>query len=134
MDDAASWVYLLLIAGAGFAVVLGVRELTRGIRDGVEEYHARQAAPQATRSNDRHPYERSEATPPPPSPKPLAWHEVLGVSPNSNLDEIRAAYRKAITMYHPDRVAGLAPELQALAELRAKELNAAYATACAFRS
>ena len=30
-------------------------------------------------------------------------------------------------MYHPDKVAGLAPEFQALADTRMKEINAAYA-------
>jgi DnaJ-domain-containing protein 1 len=29
-------------------------------------------------------------------------------------------------MYHPDKVASLAPEFQALAEQRMKEINAAY--------
>jgi DnaJ-domain-containing protein 1 len=29
-------------------------------------------------------------------------------------------------MYHPDKVAGLAPEFQALADRRMKEINAAY--------
>jgi curved DNA-binding protein CbpA len=29
-------------------------------------------------------------------------------------------------MYHPDKVAGLAPEFQVLAEKRMKEINAAY--------
>jgi DnaJ-domain-containing protein 1 len=31
--------------------------------------------------------------------------------------------------YHPDRVAGLAPEFMVIAEQRAKEFNAAYAEA-----
>jgi DnaJ-class molecular chaperone len=29
-------------------------------------------------------------------------------------------------MYHPDKVVGLAPEFQALADKRMKEINAAY--------
>jgi DnaJ-domain-containing protein 1 len=29
-------------------------------------------------------------------------------------------------MYHPDKMAGLAPEFQVIAESRMKELNAAY--------
>jgi DnaJ-class molecular chaperone len=40
--------------------------------------------------------------------------------------EISAAYRRLAQMYHPDKVAGLAPEFQALADERMKEINAAY--------
>jgi DnaJ-class molecular chaperone len=29
-------------------------------------------------------------------------------------------------MYHPDKVAGMAPEFQALADTKMKEINAAY--------
>jgi curved DNA-binding protein CbpA len=35
-------------------------------------------------------------------------------------------YRRKIKQYHPDRLAGLAPELLELAEERTKALNAAY--------
>jgi DnaJ-domain-containing protein 1 len=34
-----------------------------------------------------------------------------------------------MSQYHPDKVATLGPEIRALAEQRAKELNAAYAEA-----
>lgn len=37
-----------------------------------------------------------------------------------------AAYRQMAKMYHPDRVANLAPEFIELAEERMKEINAAY--------
>jgi DnaJ-domain-containing protein 1 len=53
-------------------------------------------------------------------------HEVLGVAPDASADEIRKAYQDKVRQYHPDRVAGAAPELQKLAERRTKELNAAY--------
>ncbi len=32
-----------------------------------------------------------------------------------------------IKQYHPDKIASMAPELQALAEKRTQEINAAYA-------
>ena len=54
--------------------------------------------------------------------------KALGVSDNATLDEISAAYRQLAQMYHPDKVAGLAPEFQALAEHRMKEINIAYAS------
>ncbi|MCA1730089.1 MAG: DnaJ domain-containing protein [Actinobacteria bacterium] len=37
------------------------------------------------------------------------------------------AYKKKAKMYHPDRVASLAPEVREMAEFRMKEINAAYA-------
>lgn len=52
---------------------------------------------------------------------------VLGVSEHSTPEEVAVAYRRLAQLYHPDKVAGLAPEFQALAEKRMKEINAAYA-------
>jgi hypothetical protein len=63
-----------------------------------------------------------------------SWSEVLGMDANASLDEIQAAYRHKIAQYHPDRVLGLGPELQALAEQHSKEVNRAYAEAVKTRS
>lgn len=69
-----------------------------------------------------------------PKPKPSAPrpsepppHEVLGVAADASPETIRRAYQDKIRQYHPDRVAGAAPELQRLAEQRTKELNRAFA-------
>jgi DnaJ domain len=61
------------------------------------------------------------------------WWDVLGVSPQASLDEITRRYHQLMREYHPDRVAGLAPEFMVIAEQRAKEFNAAYAEAKRFR-
>ena len=53
-------------------------------------------------------------------------YEVLEIRPGSSKEEIRAAYRRLVQQYHPDRVATLAPEFRELAEQRMKEINAAY--------
>lgn len=53
--------------------------------------------------------------------------KVLGLSGSPSPDELSAAYRGLAQMYHPDKVAGLAPEFKELAEQRMKEINAAYA-------
>jgi DnaJ-domain-containing protein 1 len=58
-----------------------------------------------------------------------AWWSVLEVSPRASADEIRRAYRSKIKLYHPDRVAGLAPEFVELAERHTQALNAAYGEA-----
>jgi preprotein translocase subunit Sec63 len=52
--------------------------------------------------------------------------KVLGVEPGASREEINAAYKKQARMYHPDRVATLAPEVREVAEIRMKEINAAY--------
>jgi DnaJ-class molecular chaperone len=67
----------------------------------------------------------SKKKPEPSGPPP---HEVLGVSADASEEEIRRAYQDKMRQYHPDRVASAAPELQALAEKRSKEINAAYRT------
>lgn len=66
---------------------------------------------------------RSDRPPPADDNDP---RRVLGVAADASSDEIRKAYQDKVRQYHPDRVAGAAPELQRLAERRTKELNAAY--------
>ena len=53
-------------------------------------------------------------------------HEILGVTPGASREEIRSAYRKAVKEYHPDRVAHLGKDLQALAHQRFIEIKDAY--------
>lgn len=66
---------------------------------------------------------RGERTPEAPQPDPYA---VLGVAEDAPMDEIDAAYRRRMSDYHPDKVANAAAEIKALAETRAREINAAY--------
>ncbi len=51
---------------------------------------------------------------------------VLGLSVDANPEQIAIAYRHMAQMYHPDKVAGLGPEFQQLAEEKMKEINAAH--------
>ena len=53
-------------------------------------------------------------------------YEILGILPGATRQEITEAYRNRIKLYHPDKVAGLAPEFRELAEERSKGINAAY--------
>lgn len=56
----------------------------------------------------------------------LTPHEVLGVSPDADKEEIQGAYRKLANQYHPDKVAHLGEEFQVMAEKRFKEIQKAY--------
>ena len=50
----------------------------------------------------------------------------LGLAPDASDAEVDQAYRRLISQYHPDKVAGAAPELREQAEKRARAINAAY--------
>ena len=52
------------------------------------------------------------------------YFEILGVGPNATKEEIRKAYRKLASKYHPDKHQG--NPLQDLAEEKFKEINEAY--------
>ena len=54
-------------------------------------------------------------------------YEILRVRPGATLDAIRTAYRRRLLEYHPDKVATLGMEIQALAEEKTKQINEAYA-------
>jgi DnaJ-domain-containing protein 1 len=62
----------------------------------------------------------------PPSATDPAWHEVLQLSPRARAEEIKAAYRRLMSQYHPDKVETLGSELRELAERKSKEITAAY--------
>ena len=73
--------------------------------------------------------------PEPPKPRPQAqpqpvfapnWTRVLGLPADASLDEIREAYRRLMSQYHPDKVASLGRELRELAESKSKEIGVAY--------
>src|SRR5262245_31776935 len=53
-------------------------------------------------------------------------YDTLEVIPTASPETIHAAYRSLISRYHPDKVAGLGPELVAVANARTKEINHAY--------
>ena len=66
---------------------------------------------------------RSPPDPVAPSADPYA---ILGVSSSASDEEIEQAYRRRMSEYHPDRVAGAAAEIRDLAGQRARDINGAY--------
>jgi hypothetical protein len=57
---------------------------------------------------------------------PQTPHEILGVPPHADRNEIRSAYLELAGRYHPDKVAHLGKEFQDMAEKRFKEIQNAY--------
>ena len=52
--------------------------------------------------------------------------DILFVSKNSTVEEIKRAYREQSRKNHPDHVAHMAPDFQHLAEDKLKKINWAY--------
>jgi len=63
-----------------------------------------------------------------PSPNSQAENniEVLNLSADATMEQIRKAYLAAIKQYHPDNFAGFSPEFRQLAEEKSKQINLAY--------
>lgn len=77
------------------------------------------------------PFQRRPPQSPPRREEPVfdrrtTARKTLGVDSNATEADIAAAYRRLAQMYHPDKVAGLAPEFQNLAETRMREINSAF--------
>jgi DnaJ-domain-containing protein 1 len=69
------------------------------------------------------------AGPPTPRDGRMEWFEVLGIAETASREEIADAYHRQISLYHPDKVSQLGPEMRAAAEAKAREINAAFAAA-----
>ena len=54
------------------------------------------------------------------------WHDILGVPPGATAEQIREAYKRLVSKYHPDKVDTLGQELRDLAEHKTQEITLAY--------
>ena len=59
-------------------------------------------------------------------PNTKAAYQILGLDTNANNLEIKIAYRKMATKYHPDKVSHLGDEFSKVAEEKFKSINDAY--------
>ncbi|HEX7551862.1 MAG TPA: J domain-containing protein [Candidatus Methylomirabilis sp.] len=55
-------------------------------------------------------------------------YAILEVSPRASPEEIKAAYKRAVARYHPDKVAHLGTEFQDLAHQKMLAIRRAYET------
>ena len=53
-------------------------------------------------------------------------YAVLGLTSDASDAEIDQAYRRMISQYHPDKLAGAAIDLRQQAEAKARDINGAY--------
>lgn len=84
------------------------------------------------------PYERTRTPPPPPRGGGNAWRDrapepdpddpyvVLGVPADATDEQIASAYKEAMRLNHPDKVAHLSPALQKFAEQQTLAIRAAW--------
>ena len=132
--------FLVMCLVIGYSLVVVIREIVTGLVAAKKQYKApddsssdrfdSEQADNERRSGTQNGDRWDEAR----NGKARAWHDVLGVEHTATMADVQSAYRRKISMYHPDRVAGLGPELMALAEVHAKEINAAYQTARTIRN
>ena len=75
---------------------------------------------EASQDFGKHPYDF------PKEAESLTWYEVLEVDSSASMEEIRTAYKRKISQYHPDKVSSLGPEFTLVAEKKTKQINSAY--------
>lgn len=54
------------------------------------------------------------------------WFRILEVGEHASREEIRAAYKRKISQYHPDKVNQMGQEIRELAGRKSQQINAAY--------
>ena len=83
-------------------------------------------------NHTRESYDRSrqEAPPPrtPPAPAPTDAYAVLGLQASCSDADIKSAYKAALKLNHPDRVAHLSPALQEFALAQTQAIREAFET------
>jgi len=70
--------------------------------------------------------ETAQVTNSPQTAKAPSANDLLGVARDASQEEIKQAYRQAMAQNHPDKVAHLSPELQAVAQRKTREIKEAY--------
>jgi hypothetical protein len=74
----------------------------------------------------RSPKAPTQPAPPSKTNTPPPWNDILEIAPSASAIEIRDAYKRLISKYHPDKVDSLGQELKNFAEHKSQEITAAY--------
>jgi preprotein translocase subunit Sec63 len=61
-----------------------------------------------------------------PAQEAAPWHEILGVSPQASVEQIREAYLRKSEEHHPERVADQGPEARDAAQRMTRKINDAF--------
>ena len=69
---------------------------------------------------------RERTTPPEQEDAESDPYHILGVQPGASKEEIKAAYKKLVSQYHPDKVQHLGKEFQDLAHKKFLAIQKAY--------
>jgi hypothetical protein len=102
-----------------------LNRINRRRRERIDEERAEQAkrAQQERQEQQRH----SQAE---PNSSPIKderhYKTLLGLPDQITPEDLTKRYRELVTQYHPDKVSGLGPKIQQVAEEEMKEINAAY--------
>lgn len=84
------------------------------------EWTSNQQSNQNTSQKQEQTYTRQE------SATNKTWYEILEVNPSASIADIKMAYKRKISMYHPDKVSSMGPEFNEIAQKKSKEINSAY--------
>jgi DnaJ-domain-containing protein 1 len=123
------WLEFAVIVGCclvGFIIMNAIIDARRTKAEGQQKDG--DAKNQDSGSKDEDPTKKTDDRQRRTSP-PRSWWETLNVDQNASTEQIKSAFRKEISKYHPDRVEGLGVELRELAGRMAKEVNHAYTLA-----
>jgi DnaJ-class molecular chaperone len=118
------WLEFSVVLGAGllgFAIVNAFIDYRR------KEYQSQEQPRQNSEKEDKTRAEEQDHPKQDSTPRP--WWEVLKVDRDASIVQIKEAFRREISKYHPDRVEGLGKELRDLADEKSKEVNRAYTSA-----
>ena len=114
-------------------LVIGYWAVSKSMSNGKPRTRQTQEPKDAAKSRPEPETERQPNRESEPRSHSGPWHRVLGVDPNAPTEEIRQAYRRLISQYHPDKVASLGEELRTLAETKSKDITTAYREAMTIR-
>ncbi len=127
---------VIIVCGLlGFIVVNAVIDGRRAKAEGQQKNDGAKKAnsdPENDEDAAQTRHDRQHRTEDKESPRP--WWEALNVDQNASPEQIKSAFRKEISKYHPDRVEGLGIELRELADRMAKDVNRAYTLAKQLRN